>query len=80
MEWETLENIACIRTGQWCNQSSSNIILAKRLILDAWVGPGCAFTDWYITVLKIHTKIYKNGRQVKIKTFESITFTWSLTL
>ena len=57
--------IAFVRTGQQCNQSSSNIhdgsfdknreqvnlktflatILAKRLILDTWLG---ASEDWYI--------------------------------
>ena len=28
-------------------------ILAKRLILDAWLGPGRASVDGYITVYKI---------------------------
>ena len=40
-------------------------ILAKRLILDAWPGPGCSCADGYITVLKIRMKICKDGRQVK---------------
>ena len=31
-------------------------ILAKRLILVAWMGPGLASKDEYITVLKIQTK------------------------
>ena len=43
--------------------------LAKRLILDAWLGPGCASADGYITVLKIQTKICKNGRKVKMEPF-----------
>ena len=42
-------------------------ILAKRLILNAWLSPGCASADWYITVLKIQTKICKDGRQVKME-------------
>ena len=46
-------------------------ILAKRLILDGFLGPACASTDWYITVLKIQTKICKDGRQVKMELIES---------
>ena len=44
----------------------TSTILAKRLILDAWLGPGCAPADWCITVLKVQTKICKDGRQVKM--------------
>ena len=43
------------------------IILTKRLILDAWLGPVRASTDWYIIVLKNKTKIYKSERQVKME-------------
>ena len=35
-------------------------ILTKRLILGAWLGPGRASADWYITGLKIQTKICKD--------------------
>ena len=44
-------------------------VLAKRLILDTWMGPGRGFADqgdWYITALKIQAKIFKDGRQVII--------------
>ena len=44
-------------------------IFAKRLILNAWLGPGCASADWYIAVFKIQTKICKDGRQVKMESF-----------
>ena len=44
-------------------------ILAKRLILDAWLGPGCAPADWCITVLKVQTRICKDERQVKMEPF-----------
>ena len=41
-------------------------ILAKRLILGAWLGPGCAScADLYITVLKI----CKDGRWVQTESF-----------
>ena len=40
-------------------------ILAKSLILDAWLGLGCAPADEYITVLKFQMKICRDGRQVK---------------
>ena len=44
--------------------SNSNLrtstILAERLILNAWLVPGCDSGD--ITVLKIQTKICKDGR------------------
>ena len=43
------------------------IILTKRLILDAWLGPVRASIDWYIIVLKNKTKIYKDERQVKME-------------
>ena len=36
-------------------------ILAKILILDAWLDPGDASADRYVTVLKIQTKICKDG-------------------
>ena len=39
----------------------------KKMISDAWLGPGCASTDWQITSLK--TKICKDGRQVKVELF-----------
>ena len=32
-------------------------ILTKRLILDVWLGPGCASVDLYITFYEIQTKI-----------------------
>ena len=42
----------------------TSTILAKRLILNAWVSSGCASADSYIkAVLKIQTKICKDGRQ-----------------
>ena len=44
-------------------------ILALRLILNAWLGPGCASADWYITDFKIQTKICKDGKQVKLESF-----------
>ena len=44
-------------------------ILAKRLILDAWLGPGQAFANGYITVLKVQTEICKDGRWVKMESF-----------
>ena len=47
----------------------TSTILAKRLILNAWVSPGYVSADWYIAVLKIQTKIYKDGRQVKMELF-----------
>ena len=40
-------------------------ILAKRLILDAWLPPEYASADGYITVLKIQMKIRKDERKVK---------------
>ena len=45
------------------------IILAKRLILDAWLGPGRASADWYIAVLKIQLKICIDEEQVKMVSF-----------
>ena len=53
-------------------------ILAKRLILHGSLGSACASTDWYITVLKIQTKICKDGRQVKMESIESTIFIGSL--
>ena len=47
----------------------ASTIFEKRLILDAWLSPGCASADWYITVLKVQIKIYKDGRQVKMESF-----------
>ena len=44
-------------------------ILAKWLILHAWLGPGRASAEGYITVLKIQTKICDDGRQVKMESF-----------
>ena len=41
--------------------------LAKRSILDALLGPGRASADWYITALKIQTKIFIDGKQVKME-------------
>ena len=81
--------MACVRTGQSCNQSSSNIhdldvslrtliILAEILILHAWVGPGHASADWYITVLKIQMKVCMNGRQVTMEQVYSTISIWSL--
>ena len=40
----------------------TSTILATRLISNAWLGPGCASAGWYITVLKIGTKIGKDGK------------------
>ena len=44
-------------------------ILAKRLILVAWLDPGHVSADGYITVLKIEMEISKNGGQVKVVSF-----------
>ena len=49
--------------------SKMSTILAKRLIISSWLGPECASADWNIIVLKIQTKICKNGRQVKMESF-----------
>ena len=35
-------------------------ILAKRLILEAWLGPGRVSAYWYFAVLKIQTNMYRN--------------------
>ena len=56
----------------------TSTVLAKRLILDAWLGPGRASADWYITALKIQTKICKVRRQVKVESFQSTISIWSL--
>ena len=45
-------------------------------MLDIWLGPRCASGDWYITVLKIQRKIYVDGRQVKMESFESTISFW----
>ena len=44
-------------------------ILGNRLILDEWLGPGCASADWYIVVLKLQTKICKDEGQVNMESF-----------
>ena len=44
-------------------------IIAKRLVLVAWLGPGYDSTDLYITVLNIETWICNNGRQAKMESF-----------
>ena len=31
----------------------------KKIILDSWLGPGCASADWYITALKVKIKMCK---------------------
>ena len=41
----------------------------KRIILDSWLGPGCTSADWYITALKVKTRMCKHSRQVKMKSF-----------
>ena len=46
---------------------TTSTILAKRLKLDAWLGPRCVSADLYIRVLKIQMNILKDGRQVKMK-------------
>ena len=40
-------------------------ILARRLILDAWLSPGRVSADWYITLLKIQTKIWIQTKTIK---------------
>ena len=47
----------------------TSTIFAKTLILDAWLGPGHASEDRYITVLKVQTKISMDGSQVKMESF-----------
>ena len=44
-------------------------ILAKKLILVAWVGPGHVSADGYITVLNIQMEISKDESEVKIGSF-----------
>ena len=44
-------------------------MLPKRLILIAWLGPRCVSADGYITVIKIHMEICKDGGRVKIGSF-----------
>ena len=50
-------------------ESPTLTILAKILILDAWLGPGGASADRYITVLKVQTKRCIDGRQLKMESF-----------
>ena len=45
----------------------TSTILAKGVILDPWLVSGSAFLNRYIIVLKIQTKICKDGRQVKME-------------
>ena len=52
----------------------TSTLLAKRLILDASLGPEPASVDEYIAVLKTQTKICKDGRQVKMKSFYPVPF------
>ena len=40
--------------------------LAKRLILDDWLGLERASANWKITILKIQTKICKNGSKDRV--------------
>ena len=44
-------------------------ILAKRLIVNAWLSQQRVSVGWYITALKIQTKVCIDGRQVKMKSF-----------
>ena len=44
-------------------------ILAKRLILDGWLGPGRTSADCYITAIKIQMQLCIDGRQVKTESF-----------
>ena len=53
-------------------------ILAERLILDAWLGPGRASADGHITVIKFETQICKDWKRVKTESFESTNSIWSL--
>ena len=46
-------------------------ILAKKLILVAWVGPGHVSADGYIKVLNIQMEISKDESEVKISKDES---------
>ena len=36
-------------------------ILAKRLSLVGWLGPGSVFAVGYVTVLKIQIEVFKDG-------------------
>ena len=47
----------------------TSTILAKILIFNAWLSPGCASADWYITILKTQIKICKDLIQVKMESF-----------
>ena len=44
-------------------------ILAKRLILIAWMGPGLASAGGHLTVLEIQSEMCKDGRRVKRGSF-----------
>ena len=46
-------------------------ILAKRLILDALLGPGRASANWYSTALKNQQKKCIDEKQVKMESSES---------
>ena len=48
-------------------------ILAKSLILVAYLGLRRVSVDGYITVLKIQMEICKDGRRVKIGSFQLIS-------
>ena len=60
-----------IHDGIFDKKTVSNInlnsltILARKLISDAWLGPGRISLDWYITFLKIQTKICIQTKTVK---------------
>ena len=44
------------------NKRVNNVNYSRKQInLDVWLGPVCASADGYITVIKIQTKICKNG-------------------
>ena len=52
------------------NKRVNNVNYSRKQInLDAWLGPVCASADGYITVIKIQTKICKNGTHVKMESF-----------
>ena len=44
-------------------------ILANRLIVVAWLGPGYAFGDSYITVLNILARVCEDRGQVTMDSF-----------
>ena len=47
----------------------TSTVLAKKLSLNAWLDSGCTSPDRYIIVLKIKTKIGKDGKPVKMESF-----------